>query len=166
MTHPISCAVLDMAGTTVADDGLVVQAFAAAADGRRPPRGRPSADARPPYVRDTMGESKIAVFRALFGDEDRAQRANPAFEAAYDRLVDEGNAARSPGAAESITALRDAGIKVALTTGFTRATQDSCSPPSAGRPSPTSPSPRPRPAAVAPTRTWSSPRCCAAASTP
>ncbi|MFI6429237.1 phosphonatase-like hydrolase [Rhodococcus oryzae] len=121
---PIELAVLDMAGTTVSDDGLVLRAFAAAADAAGlPPEGAEADDARR-YVLDTMGQSKIVVFRALFGDEDRAQAANIAFESAYDRLIEEGNAEPIPGAAESITALREAGIKVALTTGFSRETQD------------------------------------------
>ncbi|MBP1158130.1 phosphonatase-like hydrolase [Rhodococcus sp. PvR099] len=121
---PIELAVLDMAGTTVSDDGLVLRAFAAAADAAGlPPEGAEADDARR-YVLDTMGQSKIVVFRALFGDEDRAQAANIAFESAYDRLIEEGNAEPIPGAAESITALREAGIKVALTTGFSRGTQD------------------------------------------
>ena len=121
---PIELAVLDMAGTTVSDDGLVLRAFAAAADAAGlPPEGVEADDARR-YVLDTMGQSKIVVFRALFGDEDRAQAANIAFESAYDRLIEEGNAEPIPGAAESITALREAGIKVALSTGFSRGTQD------------------------------------------
>ena len=37
------------------------------------------------YVRATMGQSKIAVFRAVFdGDEAQAQEANRRFEAAFD----------------------------------------------------------------------------------
>ncbi|WP_305094686.1 phosphonatase-like hydrolase [Prescottella sp. R16] len=121
---PIALAVLDMAGTTVADDGLVLQAFAAAGAAAGLPESGPEADAARKYVLDTMGQSKIVVFRALFGDEDRAQAANRAFEAEYDRLVDEGGATAIPGAAEAITALRDAGVRVALTTGFSRTTQD------------------------------------------
>ncbi|TQF67063.1 phosphonatase-like hydrolase [Rhodococcus spelaei] len=120
----ITLAVLDMAGTTVADDGLVLRAFAAAADAAGLPPEGAEADAARQYVLDTMGQSKIVVFRALFGDEDRAQAANVAFESTYDRLIDEGNAEPIPGAAESITALRETGIKVALTTGFSRGTQD------------------------------------------
>jgi phosphonatase-like hydrolase len=123
-TTPIELAVLDMAGTTVSDDGLVLRAFAAAADAAGLPPEGPEADDARRYVLDTMGQSKIVVFRALFGDEDRAQAANAAFESAYDRLIEEGNAEPIPGAAESITALREAGIKVALTTGFSRSTQD------------------------------------------
>ncbi|UFT00346.1 phosphonatase-like hydrolase [Nocardia huaxiensis] len=112
-----------MAGTTVADGGLVLRAFEEAATAAGiPPEGTEREGARQ-YVIDTMGQSKIVVFRALLGDEDRAQLANRAFEAAYDEFAATA-AAPIPGAAEAITALRAAGVKVALTTGFSRATQD------------------------------------------
>lgn len=125
MAHnTIQLAVIDMAGTTVADDGLVVTAFEAAATAAGLPDSGPEREQARQYVIDTMGQSKITVFRALFGDEDRAQHANRAFEKAYDDLIDTGNAHPIPGAAEAITALRDAGVKVALTTGFSPATQD------------------------------------------
>ena len=67
--NTIQLAVIDMAGTTVADDGLVVDAFEAAATAAGlPARGAEREQARQ-YVLDTMGQSKIAVFRALFGQE-------------------------------------------------------------------------------------------------
>ncbi|WP_084478827.1 phosphonatase-like hydrolase [Nocardia jejuensis] len=119
----IDLAVLDMAGTTVVDDGLVVQAFERAATAAGIPVEGPEREAARQYVIDTMGQSKIVVFRALLGDESKAQQANDAFEAAYAELADAG-VSPIPGAAEAITALRAAGIKVALTTGFSRATQD------------------------------------------
>ena len=121
---PITLAVLDMAGTTVADDGLVLRAFAAAAEAGGLPAEGPEADAARQYVLNTMGQSKIVVFRAIFGDEDRAQAANAAFETTYDSLIDQGLAEPIPGAEKAITTLREAGIKVALTTGFSRSTQD------------------------------------------
>lgn len=121
---PITLAVLDMAGTTVADDGLVLRAFAAAAEAGGLPAEGPEAEAARQYVLDTMGQSKIVVFRAIFGDEDRAQAANAAFETTYDSLIDQGLAEPIPGAEKAITTLREAGIKVALTTGFSRSTQD------------------------------------------
>ncbi|WP_372027563.1 phosphonatase-like hydrolase [Rhodococcus sp. NyZ502] len=121
---PITLAVLDMAGTTVADDGLVLRAFAAAAEAGGLPAEGPEADAARQYVLDTMGQSKIVVFRAIIGDEDRAQAANAAFETTYDSLIDQGLAEPIPGAEKAITTLREAGIKVALTTGFSRSTQD------------------------------------------
>lgn len=110
--------------TTVADDGLVLRAFAAAAEAGGLPAEGPEADAARQYVLDTMGQSKIVVFRAIFGDEDRAQAANAAFETTYDSLIDQGLAETIPGAEKAITTLREAGIKVALTTGFSRSTQD------------------------------------------
>ncbi|NGN67080.1 phosphonatase-like hydrolase [Streptomyces sp. A7024] len=127
MTSPtpdIKLVVLDMAGTTVADGGLVERAFSAAAErlGVRP--GSDDHAKKLQYVRDTMGESKITVFRALFGDEELAQRANAAFETAYGELVGGGAIAPIPGAREAVEQLRAAGLTVVLSTGFARVTQD------------------------------------------
>ncbi|MEV5982219.1 phosphonatase-like hydrolase [Streptomyces sp. NPDC052114] len=123
-THRTGLVVLDMAGTTVADGGLVEQAFAAAARelGVEPD----SADhaAKLEYVRATMGESKISVFRHLFGEETLARQANTAFEKAYGALVDGGRIAPIPGAREAVEELRADGRTVVLTTGFARVTQD------------------------------------------
>ncbi|MFI5882089.1 phosphonatase-like hydrolase [Streptomyces sp. NPDC051554] len=118
-TPDIRLVVLDMAGTTVADGGLVEEAFAAAARhlGAEP-------DSMLDYVRATMGESKISVFRHLFGEESKAQDANKAFEAAYAELVDGGRVAALPGARETIESLKSQGRTVVLTTGFARTTQD------------------------------------------
>jgi phosphonatase-like hydrolase len=116
----IQLAVLDMAGTTVADDGLVIEAFTEALSELDVDR-----DQALGYVRRTMGESKISVFRHLAGgDEAVAARANAAFEKAYGALVDAGWAVPIEGAEEAIRELRGRGVKVALATGFSRATQD------------------------------------------
>lgn len=123
MNNMIQVAVMDMAGTTVADDGLVVEAFEAAASAAGLPTGGAERENARQYVLDTMGQSKIVVFRALFGDESVAQQANTTFEDAYAALIDSGSATPIDGAAEAITRLRDAGVKVALTTGFSSATQ-------------------------------------------
>ncbi|WP_432152072.1 phosphonatase-like hydrolase [Streptomyces sp. bgisy029] len=116
--------VLDMAGTTVADGGLVEQAFSAAAErlGVRPGSGEHERQLA--YVRATMGESKISVFRHLFGDEEKARYANTAFEEAYGDLVDGGRIAPIPGAREAIERLTAEGRTTVLTTGFARTTQD------------------------------------------
>lgn len=116
--------VLDMAGTTVADGGLVERAFERAAERLGVEAGDPDHAAKLQYVRDTMGESKISVFRHLFGTEELAQRANSAFEEAYGELVDSGLIAPVPGAREAIEKLRADGRTVVLTTGFARVTQD------------------------------------------
>ncbi|WP_055588090.1 phosphonatase-like hydrolase [Peterkaempfera griseoplana] len=116
--------VLDMAGTTVHDGGLVERAFRAAAAELGVSEGSAEHTRMLDHVRATMGESKISVFRHLFGEEDRAQQANRAFEAAYHDLIEEGHCTPLPGAADAIGRLRTAGLKVVLTTGFSRATQD------------------------------------------
>ncbi|WP_406081224.1 phosphonatase-like hydrolase [Streptomyces zaomyceticus] len=118
--NDLDLVVLDMAGTTVADGGLVERAFTAAAE-----RLGEDPATMIDYVRATMGESKISVFRHLLGgDETRARQANTAFEDAYGELVTGGLIAPLPGAAEAIAELKEDGRTVVLTTGFARVTQD------------------------------------------
>ncbi|MFD9263553.1 HAD family hydrolase, partial [Streptomyces sp. NPDC059538] len=116
--------VLDMAGTTVADGGLVERAFGQAAERLGVEPGTPDHAEKLQYVLDTMGESKISVFRHLFGTEELARRANSAFEEAYGELVDGGLVTPIPGARAAIEKLRADGRTVVLTTGFARVTQD------------------------------------------
>ncbi|WP_405509223.1 phosphonatase-like hydrolase [Streptomyces cyaneofuscatus] len=122
--NPYRLVVLDMAGTTVADGGLVEQAFSAAAERLGVQPGSGEHERQLGYVRATMGESKISVFRHLFGDEEKAQYANTAFEEAYGELVDGGRIAPIPGAREAVERLTAEGRTVVLTTGFARTTQD------------------------------------------
>ncbi len=121
---PITVACLDMAGTTVADDGSVIAAFSAAVEQFGLPAGTQGYDEALAYVRQTMGQSKIAVFRHILGAEDAAQQANASFEEHYARSVRAGDVAPLPGATETFAALRAAGIKVCLATGFSPATRD------------------------------------------
>jgi phosphonatase-like hydrolase len=120
----ITVACLDMAGTTVADDGSVMAAFeaAVAAFGLAP--GAPGHADAIEFVRATMGQSKIEVFRRLLGSEERAQQGNRIFEESYAESVRAGLVAPLPGAVETITALRAAGVKVCLATGFAPVTRD------------------------------------------
>ena len=121
---PITVACLDMAGTTVADDGSVIAAFSAAVEQFGLPEGTQGYDDALAYVRQTMGQSKIEVFRHILGAEDAAQQANAAFEEHYARSVRGGDVEPLPGATETFAALRAAGIKVCLATGFSPATRD------------------------------------------
>ena len=120
----ITVACLDIAGTTVADDGSVMAAFGAAAAEFGLVPGAPGYDEAITFVRDTMGQSKIEVFRQILTSEERAQRGNQIFEQSYADSVRAGLVTPLPGAAETITALRAAGIKVCLATGFAPATRD------------------------------------------
>lgn len=120
----IELVVLDMAGTTVLDDGVVEQAFQRAAERTGVAERMPWADALQ-YVRDTMGMSKIDVFTHLSGgDVAAATAATAAFEGAYSEIVAEQGVAEIPGAAEAIAQMCDAGLKIALTTGFAPVTRD------------------------------------------
>ncbi len=122
MSAPISIACLDMAGMTVRDDGIVLDVFGSAVAGRglsEAGYARAMQD-----VRASMGQSKIEVFRRVLGDESAALDANEAFEKHYAAVVRAGEVAALPGAVEVMTALRAAGIKVCLLTGFSPATRD------------------------------------------
>lgn len=124
MTRAIDLIVLDMAGTTVRDDGLVERAFAQA-DAETGVRGAaPWSDALA-YVRKTMGQSKIEVFTHLAGgDVPLAERATAAFESAFAAAVEDGAAEEIPGAGGVLRGLRRDGYVVALTTGFSPRTRD------------------------------------------
>lgn len=124
MTTPLELVVLDMAGTTVRDDGVVEQAFQRAAE-RTGVADRMPWDEALDYVRVTMGQSKIDVFTHLAGgDREAAARATAAFEDAYAEIVAEQGVSEIPGAADAIQGLKDAGLAVVLTTGFAPVTRD------------------------------------------
>jgi phosphoglycolate phosphatase-like HAD superfamily hydrolase len=118
----ITVACLDMAGTTIADDGTVLEAFSAAITAQNLPPA--TYNQAMTDVRSSMGQSKIEVFRRILGGEETAQKANDAFEDQYAAAVRRGTVAAVPGAEETITALRQAGVRVCLATGFSPATRD------------------------------------------
>lgn len=118
----ISVACLDMAGTTVRDNGAVMSAFAGALGAQGMPDREFAAAMR--YARRTMGQSKIEVFRHALGSEEAARRANAAFESRYAAAVRAGEITPVPGAEELFAACRSAGIRVCLATGFSPATRD------------------------------------------
>jgi len=120
----ITTVCLDMAGTTVADEGSVMAAFTAAVGEFGLVPGGPGYDEAMTVVQATMGQSKIEVFRRILGGEEQAQQANRAFEAAYADAVESGQVIPLPGAAQTITALRAAGLRVCLATGFAPPTRD------------------------------------------
>jgi phosphoglycolate phosphatase-like HAD superfamily hydrolase len=111
-----------MAGTTVRDGSSVMTAFTAAIAGENLPVREFSAAMK--YVKATMGQSKIEVFRHILGDEAAAQRVNASFEGHYAKAVADGLITAMPGAEHLLAAARDAGIRVCLSTGFSPATRD------------------------------------------
>ena len=124
MKPPIRLVALDMAGTTVSDAGALEEAFQQALDAVGLTAGNLRKDPQD-YIRRTMGQSKITVFTELLGgDRHLAEEANTAFERAFDQAVDRGEVAAIPGAEATFAALRNAGIRTCLTTGFSPATRD------------------------------------------
>jgi phosphonatase-like hydrolase len=114
---------LDMAGTTVRDDGAVDAAFeqALAVVGLTADAPR-FAEARR-LVRETMGWSKADVFAALLPPADAAH-ATDAFAAAYEDIVATGAVEPVAGAADVLRRLRARAVRLCLTTGFAPSTRD------------------------------------------
>ena len=110
----------DMAGTTVLDNGLVLGAFRRTIEDLEVNAdGAESAEA---YIVETMGQSKIEVFTALFGE--RASIANEAFERNFVESAQEFGVSEIPGTRSTVETLRDVGLQVALTTGFSPTTRE------------------------------------------
>ena len=98
----ITLACLGLAGTTITDNGVVEAAFHEALG--------EATNNDLACFRETMGMSKLVVFRNLFhGDETAARAANQRFEQAYARSL--GSVAPIPGARDTIVALRRAGVR-------------------------------------------------------
>lgn len=120
MSPRIELVCLDMAGTTVLDGGLVLEAF------RRTISEfgvtGDEATRMETYVIDTMGQSKIEVFTALFAE--RGKEANESFERHFSAAARDVGVKEVPGARECFEVLREEGKKLALTTGFSPATRD------------------------------------------
>jgi phosphonatase-like hydrolase len=114
---------LDMAGTTVRDDGAVDAAFAdaLASVGITPDTPRFTEARR--FVRETMGWSKADVFAALLPPPE-ATRATTMFAAAYEATVSGGGVDPIPGAEDILRTLRARDVRICLTTGFAPSTRD------------------------------------------
>jgi len=120
----IELAAIDLAGTLVRDDGAVEGAFIDALRAVHAIENDPPDDGLVAVVRGTMGRSKISVFRELLADERRADDANEAFEEAYEKRIHDGETSALPGAEEALIKLREQGVLVAVTTGFSPGTRD------------------------------------------
>ena len=121
-TQRVAC--LDMAGTTVSDGGAVMQSFRAGLAAGGIGADHDGFDEAIAFVLATMGQSKIEVFRELFGEQPQAQTALAAFEETWDGLLSGGSVTALPGAASAITDLREGGVAVALITGFSKSVRD------------------------------------------
>lgn len=118
----ITLACLDLAGTSVADGGVIERAFTDALGTQGIVPGTEAYRRAMTTVHASRGQSKLAVFREVFADEARARAANHSFERAYDSVIERAGLQPVPGAEEAIDRLAESGVKVCLMTGFGRAT--------------------------------------------
>lgn len=111
----LSLAVVDLAGTTVAENGLVERSLRTAVE-------RVGATLPPDFgawFRSVRGAAKRDLCLTLTdGDQARADRAVAAFDAEMVTAVRRGEVTPLPGAEDALRRLRGLGLKVALTTGF------------------------------------------------
>ena len=111
----------DMAGTTVRDDGLVLEAFhrtIASLD-----LDDDEAHQAEVFVMETMGQSKIEVFRSLFATG--AEGANALFESHFIAAATELGVLEIPRARHNLEEIQRSGVAVAFLTGFSPATRES-----------------------------------------
>ena len=124
MIGPYALAVLDMAGTTVRDDGAVDEAFTTALSSVGIGVDDPRFASAQTYVRDTMGQSKADVFAALLEPADAA-RATDEFARAVRAHRGRGPRGAHCGCDRRVRRVAHArACRCALTTGFAPSTRD------------------------------------------
>ena len=112
MTLP-ALVVFDLAGTTIEDRGQVPAAFTAALAAH-------GIVATADQITRVRGASKRQAVRAFVTSDAEASRVYAAFQLELAARFEADRAIPVPGAAECFQQLRQAGTKVALTTGFDR----------------------------------------------
>lgn len=118
----ITHAVLDLAGTTANENGIVQAAVVGAVE--TVTENRPPADLLERF-HAMRGASKVDMFlQVLGGDEALANRAHGLFEQELEARIVDGQVQPLPGARDTFIALRERGIRTALTTGFSPLIRD------------------------------------------
>jgi len=113
--------VVDLAGTTVHDPGIVEASVRTALAATAPGTDLTSAMAT---LRSLRGGDKQAMFQTLLGDAGLARSAHSVFEADLAARVARGEMTPIEGAKETFAELRSRGVRVALTTGFSASVRD------------------------------------------
>ncbi|HET9060981.1 MAG TPA: HAD family hydrolase [Acidimicrobiales bacterium] len=117
----VRLACIDMAGTVVRDDGMVMDAFRSAISYA----GLSGAELEVAvyYAHETMGLPKFVVFKHIFGDEGRTASALACFGSLIADDIKKGRAQALPGATETLQELSGGGVGICLTTGFSPGVQ-------------------------------------------
>ncbi|MEV4734290.1 phosphonatase-like hydrolase [Saccharopolyspora sp. NPDC049426] len=109
----IALVALDIAGTTIDEGGAVYRVLAEVVA----EHGAAPSDAD---LRHWMGADKRAALSALTGDPDAVKRLHDRFVARLGEAYARTPPQPFPDVPETLAALRESGVKVALTTGFDR----------------------------------------------
>lgn len=117
----IRLACIDMAGTVVRDDGMVMDAFRSAISYAGITGGE--LERAVDYAHETMGLPKFVVFKHIFGDEARTASALSCFSSLICDDIRGGRVEALPGATQTLEALRARRVSVCLTTGFSTEVQ-------------------------------------------
>ncbi len=121
----MQAAILDLAGTTMADDGLVLGAVRAGLRAARVRLDGPRYPALDRQARATMDRCTLTVFGELLdGDMHRARRAEAAFVDHLHAAAVDGRVREVDGAGDALDALRRAGLPVVIVTGFRSSLRD------------------------------------------
>jgi phosphonatase-like hydrolase len=113
----IRLATLDIAGTTVEEQGTVYRVLAEVVA----EHGTPAADEQ---LRHWMGADKRAALAALTGDPGATEELHTRFVERLNAAYAERPPVPIPGVPEALARLRASGIQVALTTGFDHGVTD------------------------------------------
>ena len=117
----LELAFLDMSGTVFHDNGIMERAFERTVTGLGVDPGSERFRQMLHHVRDTLGQSKAGVLEQLFAsDPHRARQAVRDFERHLDELLATEGVIPVEGAEQAVTALREAGLRVCLATGYNR----------------------------------------------
>lgn len=115
MSPPLQLMVIDLAGTTVRADGIIESSVRSALAATVPGIDLTSAMAS---LQSLRGGDKRAMFMALLGNAQLARIAHGRFEADLEARIARGEMTPIDGAEETLAELRSAGVRIALTTGF------------------------------------------------
>ncbi|MGD0373600.1 MAG: HAD family hydrolase [Streptosporangiaceae bacterium] len=120
-TPIVSLVCCGLIGTTVTDDGMVERAYSEAIATQGVVTGTAAYARCMAQVHRARGRASIDVLQSLFPESQaRAQAAQLAFDRSYSAAVDRTGVVAVPGAEQAIDKLTGMGVRVCLTSGFSR----------------------------------------------
>ena len=120
-TPQVSLVCCGLIGTTVADGGIVDQAYSEAIATQGVVTGTTAYARCMAQVHRSRGRAPIDVLQSLFPESQaRAQAAELAFDRSFSAAVDRTGVAAVPGAEQAMARLSEMGARVCLITGFSR----------------------------------------------